>query len=226
MLLVMEFCAGGDLFSYIENRGFQLQEELAAKIIHKLSTAIFYLHEYGIIHRDLKPENILMTDDSDTADIRLLDFGLGKMLGPNESCRDPFGTLSYVAPEVLLEKPYNNKVDLWAIGIISYLLVAGFLPFDDETSEKEIARQTVYDPVPYPFIIWKIISLEAKMFINNLLSKEPEKRMTIREVLEHKWLQNFYGKQDTELKRRKSKDLTGAEAFKFYSIADPKNNQP
>ena len=214
----MEHCAGGDLFSYLEDRGFKLKEERAAKRIHKLSTAIYFLHEYGIVHRDLKPENILMTDHSDDADIRLLDFGLGKIIGPNETCKDPFGTLSYVAPEILLEEPYNSKVDLWAIGIIAYLLLAGFLPFDSDVSEKEIARQTVYEPTPFPSVVWNNVSLEAKMFVENLLNKNPAKRMTIKEVLEHKWLQKFCSKNnDTVLKRRKSRDLSGGEQFKIYA---------
>lgn len=89
----MEHCSGGDLFSYIEKRGFRLSESRAAQIIHKLCTAIFYLHSYGIAHRDLKPENILMTDQSEEADIRLVDFGLSKIIGPNETCTEPFGTL-------------------------------------------------------------------------------------------------------------------------------------
>jgi serine/threonine protein kinase len=89
----MELCSGGDLFSYLERRGFKLPEPRAAQIIHKLSTAVFFLHEYGIVHRDLKPENILMTDDSEEADIRLLDFGLSKVLGPSEFCTEPIGTL-------------------------------------------------------------------------------------------------------------------------------------
>ena len=89
----MEFCSGGDLFSYIEKRGFRLPEPRAAQIIHKLTTAIFYQHSYGIAHRDLKPENIMMTDNSEEADIRLLDFGLSKIIGPNEFCTEPFGTL-------------------------------------------------------------------------------------------------------------------------------------
>jgi serine/threonine protein kinase len=89
----MEYCSGGDLFSYIEKRGFRLPENRAAQIIHKLSTAVFYIHSYGIAHRDLKPENILMTDNSESADIRLLDFGLSKIIGPNEYCKEPFGTL-------------------------------------------------------------------------------------------------------------------------------------
>ena len=89
----MEYCSGGDLFSYIEKRGFRLPEPRAAEIIHKLSTACYYLHAYGVAHRDLKPENILMTDNSDDADMRLLDFGLSKIIGPSEFCSEPFGTL-------------------------------------------------------------------------------------------------------------------------------------
>ena len=89
----MEHCSGEDLFSYIQKRNFKLSESRSAQIIHKLSTAIFYLHSYGITHRDLKPENILMTDQTDEADIRLVDFGLSKIIGPNETCDEPFGTL-------------------------------------------------------------------------------------------------------------------------------------
>lgn len=89
----MEYCSGGDLFSYIEKRGFKLSEPRAAALIHKLSAAVFYLHSYGIAHRDLKPENILMTDNTDEADLKLLDFGLSKIIGPSETCSEPFGTL-------------------------------------------------------------------------------------------------------------------------------------
>jgi serine/threonine protein kinase len=91
--IIMEHCGGGDLFSYIEKRGFKVDEKRGAQLIHKLSTAMYYLHSYGIAHRDLKPENILMTDHSDTADLRLVDFGLSKIIGPNENCEEPFGTL-------------------------------------------------------------------------------------------------------------------------------------
>ena len=158
-----------------------------------------------------------MTDDTDNADIRLVDFGLGKIIRPGETCTEPFGTFSYVVPEVLQEKPYNYKVDLFAIGIITYLLVAGFLPFDHETSEKEIARQTVYEPTPFPSSIWKNISIEAKMFVDNLLDKDPEKRMTIDEVLQHKWLQKFHKEETVVFKRRKSRELSGAEKFVAFS---------
>ena len=112
----MEYCEGGDLFSYLEKRNFILPEDKACRIIYKMCTALFYIHSYGIIHRDIKPENVLMTSTDDNADIRILDFGLSKILGPNEYCNEPYGTLSYVAPEVLLEKPYNKAVDMWSLG--------------------------------------------------------------------------------------------------------------
>ena len=227
--IIMEYCLGGDLFSYIEKRNFKLSEERACEIIHKLCTAVYFLHQYGIVHRDLKPENILMMDKTDNADIRLVDFGLGKMLGPGEKCNDPFGTFSYVAPEALEEKEYDFKVDLFAIGIITYLLVAGFLPFDDENSEKEIARQTVYEPTPFPKKIWNNISPEAKMFVDNLLNKDPDKRMNLGEVLQHKWFGKFINNggnnlnENSVFNRRKSKDLSGGDKFLAFSTTDNEN---
>jgi len=189
-ILVMEYCSGGDLFGYIEQRGFKLPEVRACELIYKLSLAINYLHSYGITHRDLKPENILMSDNTDTADLKLLDFGLSKIIGPNETCTEPYGTLSYVAPEVLMEKPYNKSVDCWTIGIVTYLLLCGCLPFDDENSEKEIARQTINDPTPFPGLLWKKLSSESKKFVENLLSKNPSERMNIKQVLDHPWIKN------------------------------------
>lgn len=89
----MEFCGGGDMFNYLSRRGFSLPEPRAANIIHKLATAVFYLHSYGIAHRDLKPENILMTNDTEEAELKILDFGLSKIIGPNELANEPYGTL-------------------------------------------------------------------------------------------------------------------------------------
>ena len=89
----MEYCSGNDLFSYLQKRGFKIPEGRASRIIHKLATSVYYIHSFGIVHRDLKPENILMTDNTDDADIRLLDFGLSKIIGPTQLCREPYGTL-------------------------------------------------------------------------------------------------------------------------------------
>ena len=104
----MEQCAGGDLFKWLEDRSFKLTEALAKKLCHQLATAIYYLHSYGIAHRDLKPENILMTNSSDDAELKVVDFGLSKIVGPNETSTQPFGTLCYAAPEVLSSRPYGK----------------------------------------------------------------------------------------------------------------------
>ena len=198
--IVMEYCGGGDLLSYIEKTNYRLPEPRACEIIHKLCMAIYYIHSYGIVHRDLKPENILMTDNTKTADIRLLDFGLSKIVGPNQKCTEPYGTLSFVAPEVLRGKPYDKSVDLWSIGIITFLLLCGYLPFDDKHSEREIARQTIQDPVPFNSKIWSKFSHEAKHFVDGLLKKRPEERLTITQVLEHPWIKKFSKVPDKRLK--------------------------
>ena len=211
--IIMENCSGGDLLSYFEYHEYELPEAKVCEIIHKLSMAIYYLHSYGIVHRDLKPENILMTDLSDTADIRLLDFGLSKIVGNDEKCTEPYGTLSFVAPEVLQGKPYDKSVDLWSIGIITFLLLCGYLPFDDKHSEREIARQTIQDPVPYEANIWNKLSPEAKTFVDGLLQKKPEKRYTIKEVLEHPWIK----KMDKVPENRNDAKTSNQSQFGIYT---------
>ena len=209
--IIMEYCSGGDLLSYFEHYEYELKETKVCEIIHKLSMAIYYLHSYGIVHRDLKPENILMTDLTPEADIRLLDFGLSKIVGNEEKCTEPYGTLSFVAPEVLQGKPYDKSVDLWSIGIITFLLLCGYLPFDDKHSEREIARQTIQDPVPFESKIWNKYSSEAKNFVEGLLQKKPEKRLSIKEVLEHPWIK----KMDKVPNKRR--DTKKGSQFGFYT---------
>ena len=209
--IIMEYCSGGDLLSYFEHYDYELKETKVCEIIHKLSMAIYYLHSYGIVHRDLKPENILMTDLTPEADIRLLDFGLSKIVGNEEKCTEPYGTLSFVAPEVLQGKPYDKSVDLWSIGIITFLLLCGYLPFDDKHSEREIARQTIQDPVPFESKIWSKYSSEAKNFVEGLLQKKPEKRLSIKEVLEHPWIK----KMDKVPNKRR--DTKKESKFGFYT---------
>ncbi len=124
----MEICYGNDLYDYLLARSFQITEEKAREIIKKITRALSFLHSYGIVHRDIKPENIMMTDSTNDANIKLLDFGLSKMIGPTEKCNERFGTLCYVAPELLMGEPYDKRVDLWSLGIISYMLLTGCFP--------------------------------------------------------------------------------------------------
>ena len=213
--IIMEYCSGGDLLSYFEHFEYELPETKVCEIIHKLSMAIYYLHSYGIVHRDLKPENILMTDLTSNADIRLLDFGLSKIVGNDEKCTEPYGTLSFVAPEVLQGKPYDKSVDLWSIGIITFLLLCGYMPFDDKHSEREIARQTIQDPVPYENKIWSKLSPEAKTIVDGLLQKKPEKRYSIKEVLEHPWIK----KMDKVPEKRSEAQNNSKSQFGAYTQA-------
>jgi serine/threonine protein kinase len=187
--IVMEHLAGGDLFTYLERRDFTIGEERAKVLCHQISTALFYLHSFGIAHRDMKPENIIMVDDNDDCDLKIVDFGLSKIIGPNESSLDPFGTLSYVAPEVLLQKPYGKEVDLWSLGIITYLMLSRVLPFDDD-EDKEIARQTIQDDPDFSFSPWDEISKEAIVVVNALLHKNRAKRPSLEQMLDMPWFKN------------------------------------
>lgn len=180
--IIMENLSGGDLFTYLEKRDFDINEKRAKTLAHQIATALYYLHSFGVAHRDLKPENILMVSQADDTDLKIVDFGLSKIIGPNESSLDPFGTLSYVAPEVLLQKPYGKEVDLWSLGIIIYLLLSRVLPFDDE-EDKEIARQTIQDAPDFSFEPWDAVSEDAKDIVRKLLEKNRAKRLNLEDAL-------------------------------------------
>ena len=179
-----------------------------------MATAVYYMHSYGVAHRDLKPENVLMTSCDEDSDIRILDFGLSKILGSNEKCNEPYGTLTYCAPEIIIDEPYNKAVDLWSLGVMAYLMVSGKLPFNHQ-DENEIARQVVYDEPDYSRNpIWKELSPECKDFIQRLLQKDQNKRMTIKEALEHKWIKKFDNDNYIELRKSVGED---GKHFELYS---------
>ena len=163
--IVMEYCSGNDLFTYLKIRDFHISEKQACLIIKKLLTAIYYLSCYGICHRDLKPENILMTSNKEDASPKIVDFGLSKIIGPDEFCTEPYGTLIYVAPEILQGTPYNKMIDMWSLGVITYLLLTGIIPFDAE--EGDLIEQILYESIPYPKVIWNMISPESKDFVES-----------------------------------------------------------
>ena len=102
-----------------------------------------------------------MVNDSFESPIKLVDFGLSKTFGPNETCNEPFGTLCYVAPEILSQKPYDKSVDCWSFGIITYLMLSRHLPFDSN-DDKEIGRKTIYQQISFSHSVWDNVSQEAK----------------------------------------------------------------
>uniref|UniRef100_A0A7S3CR78 non-specific serine/threonine protein kinase n=1 Tax=Strombidium rassoulzadegani TaxID=1082188 RepID=A0A7S3CR78_9SPIT len=213
--IVMEYLKGGDFFNYLETKNFKIPEERAKNIAHQIGTAIYYLHSFGIAHRDLKPENILMIDQSFDSPIKIVDFGLSKTFGPGECCNEPFGTLCYVAPEILLQKPYDKSVDCWSLGIITYLMLSRHLPFDSN-DDKEIGRKTIYQEISFNHSVWDGVSAEAKDIVSKLLIKNKDQRLNIRETLDHPWFSN--NQELSKLRRVASNE--GNEMLKFISYAN------
>ena len=199
--IIMEYCSGGDLFSFLQKRNFILKEDKVATIMYKLCKAVFYVHSYGIADRDIKPENVLLTSEDEDADIRLLDFGLSKIVGPNQKCTEPYGTLTYCAPEIILDKPYLKTVDSWSLGVMTYLMLSGSLPFSGK-DEHEIAKNVVYSKVNFEKKpIWNEISREAKDFITKLLDKDLKTRIEMKTALEHPWFKLFNLKNTVDEKK-------------------------
>ena len=155
------------------------------------------MHSYGIVHRDLKLENVMMTDKTDNSVPKLVDFGLAKMIGPNEKAEEPFGTLGYVAPEILEKKPYSFQCDLWSLGCIVYALLCSSLPFDP-ASQKETIRMTCEDEVMFDLPQWKGVSKECKDLIRKLLIKNPEKRINVQEIIVHPWFDSLEKRFDSK----------------------------
>ena len=185
--LVMEFLDGGDLFSYLEKRNFRIPENRAKKIVCSILSAINYLNSFGIVHRDLKPENILLLTKEEDSEVKISDFGLAKAIGPNEKCVEPFGTINYVAPEILMRKKYDKGVDIWSLGIITYLMLGGYLAFDD-INDSEIVKKTCTQELNFNNPRWASVSEEAIDFIKRCLTKDMIKRATLRELILHKWV--------------------------------------
>uniref|UniRef100_A0A8C1Y0I6 Calcium/calmodulin-dependent protein kinase 1Db n=1 Tax=Cyprinus carpio TaxID=7962 RepID=A0A8C1Y0I6_CYPCA len=167
--------------------GFYTEQDASA-LIKQVLDAVNYLHSLGIVHRDLKPENLLYFNPHEESKIMISDFGLSKMEGvANDIMSTACGTPGYVAPEVLAQKPYSKAVDCWSIGVIAYILLCGYPPFYDENDSKlfeQILRAEYEFDSPY----WDDISDSAKDFINNLMQKDPEKRLTCEEALRHPWI--------------------------------------
>ena len=215
--IITELIEGVDLFTYLEKENFDIDEKKSNKIIKKLTSALFYLNIFGIVHRDIKPENILLTNTSKNFNIKLIDFGLSIILGPQEKSEQPFGTVSYVAPEVLCGKKYDKSVDIWSIGILTYLLLVGKLPFNDsEDDENEIARQTINEPPPFIEDKWNYISNEAKDFVCKCLEKDPMNRINITEILNHNWLKKYISDEQKN-KENKLERLSSFEILKLLS---------
>ncbi|CAA7405251.1 unnamed protein product [Spirodela intermedia] len=183
--LVMELCAGGELFDRIVQKG-HYTERKAAQLIKTIVGVVEACHSLGVMHRDLKPENFLFLNEDEDAALKATDFGLSVFYKPGDTFSDVVGSPYYVAPEVL-RKYYGPEADVWSAGVILYILLSGVPPFWAET-ESGIFRQILQGALDFESEPWPCISESAKDLIRNMLNRNPRKRFTAHEVLCHPWI--------------------------------------
>lgn len=184
--MVMEMMQGGELFDYVVEKG-TLSEEEASLLVRKITSAVAHMHNQNIIHRDLKPENLLLTTKGPDAEVKLIDFGLAKVM--RESVASSFlGTKGYLAPEMLQRHSYDKAIDMWALGVIVFVLLCGCLPFDDDSS-KIPSESAARKKFALRFPKWAAsLSPSAKDLLHNLLEINPKDRYTADQALNHPWV--------------------------------------
>ncbi|KAM5281707.1 LOW QUALITY PROTEIN: serine/threonine-protein kinase H2 [Ctenodactylus gundi] len=186
--LVMELATGGALLERLLAQG-SFTERDAVRVLGMVADGIAYLHALRITHRDLKPENLLYYHPGAESKILITDFGFAHSGNKNGDwmMKTLCGTPEYVAPEILLQKPYTCAVDMWALGVITYVLLSGSLPFDDE-SQTRLCRKILKGKYNYTEEPWPSISHLAKDFIDQLLTLEAGHRMSAGQALNHPWV--------------------------------------
>ncbi|XP_010247940.1 PREDICTED: calcium-dependent protein kinase 1-like [Nelumbo nucifera] len=184
--VIMELCAGGELFDRIVQRG-HYTERKAAELARIIVGVVEACHSLGVMHRDLKPENFLFVNQEEESPLKTIDFGLSIFFKPGETFSDVVGSPYYVAPEVLT-KHYGPEADVWSAGVIIYILLSGVPPFWAET-EQGIFEEVLRGELDFSSEPWPSISESAKDLVRRMLVRDPKKRMTAHEVLCHPWIQ-------------------------------------
>ncbi|CAL7939082.1 unnamed protein product [Xylocopa violacea] len=183
--LVMELVTGGELFDRIVEKGSYTEKD-ASGLIRQVLEAVDYMHDQGVVHRDLKPENLLYYSSDEDSKIMISDFGLSKT-EDSGIMATACGTPGYVAPEVLAQTPYGKAVDVWSIGVISYILLCGYPPFYDE-NDANLFAQILKGEFEFDSPYWDDISESAKDFIHKLMCVNVEERYTCKQALAHPWI--------------------------------------
>ncbi|KAG2698271.1 hypothetical protein I3843_07G142500 [Carya illinoinensis] len=183
--LVMELCSGGELFDRIIAKGSYSERE-AASIARQIVNVVHVCHFMGVMHRDVKPENFLMVSKDENSPIKATDFGLSVFIEEGKVYKDIVGSAYYVAPEVLRRR-YGKEIDVWSAGVILYILLSGVPPFWAET-EKGIFDAILEGNLDLKSSPWPSISTGAKDLIGKMLMRDPKKRITAADALEHPWL--------------------------------------
>uniref|UniRef100_A0A4W3H7I8 calcium/calmodulin-dependent protein kinase n=1 Tax=Callorhinchus milii TaxID=7868 RepID=A0A4W3H7I8_CALMI len=185
--LIFDLVTGGELFEDIVAREYYSEAD-ASQCIHQILESVNHIHQHDIVHRDLKPENLLLASKCKSAAVKLADFGLAiEVQGEQQAWFGFAGTPGYLSPEVLRKDPYGKPVDIWACGVILYILLVGYPPFWDEDQHK-LYQQIKAGAYDFPSPEWDTVTPEAKNLINQMLTINPAKRITAPEALKHPWV--------------------------------------
>ncbi|XP_022064716.1 calcium/calmodulin-dependent protein kinase type II subunit beta isoform X2 [Acanthochromis polyacanthus] len=185
--LLFDLVTGGELFEDIVAREYYSEAD-ASHCIHQILDSVSYTHQHDIVHRDLKPENLLLASKCKNAAVKLADFGLAiEVQGDQQAWFGFAGTPGYLSPEVLRKEAYGKPVDIWACGVILYILLVGYPPFWDEDQHK-LYQQIKAGAYDFPSPEWDTVTPEAKNLINQMLTINPAKRITAQEALKHPWV--------------------------------------
>uniref|UniRef100_A0A8D2ZW24 calcium/calmodulin-dependent protein kinase n=1 Tax=Scophthalmus maximus TaxID=52904 RepID=A0A8D2ZW24_SCOMX len=185
--LVFDLVTGGELFEDIVAREYYSEAD-ASHCIQQILEAVLHCHQIGVVHRDLKPENLLLASKLKGAAVKLADFGLAiEVQGEQQAWFGFAGTPGYLSPEVLRKDPYGKPVDMWACGVILYILLVGYPPFWDEDQHR-LYQQIKAGAYDFPSPEWDTVTPEAKDLINKMLTINPAKRVTATDALKHPWI--------------------------------------
>lgn len=184
--LVTELLDGGELFDRIVEKALYSERE-ARDVVKILLEVMVYCHERNVVHRDLKPENLLLTSKNNDSNIKIADFGFAKKVGVVEDLSTACGTPGYVAPEILNGKAYGKGVDIWSIGVITYILLCGYPPFHHDNQPRlfQMIKAGEYE---FDEQYWDEVSEEAKDLIRRMLTVDSKQRATAQELLQHPWV--------------------------------------
>lgn len=209
--LVLELLSGGELFEFLIEQEY-LTENEAMGFTKQVVEAVHFLHDRHIVHLDIKPENIVLKDKSEKKVVKLIDFGLARIITPGEIVKAIMGTAEFVAPEIINYEPVGTPTDMWAVGVLTYILLSGASPFlADDDNETFVNIQNV----DYEFDeeYFADISSQAKDFISSLLLKKSDGRLSARDCLKHPWL--CEPEPEVSLKRRST--LIKTQSFKAFT---------
>ncbi|XP_031663028.1 calcium/calmodulin-dependent protein kinase (CaM kinase) II beta 1 isoform X13 [Oncorhynchus kisutch] len=185
--LLFDLVTGGELFEDIVAREYYSEAD-ASHCITQILDSVHHIHQHDIVHRDLKPENLLLASKCKNAAVKLADFGLAiEVQGDQQAWFGFAGTPGYLSPEVLRKEAYGKPVDIWACGVILYILLVGYPPFWDEDQHK-LYQQIKAGAYDFPSPEWDTVTPEAKNLINQMLTINPAKRITAQEALKHPWV--------------------------------------